>query len=691
MAEQSIVTFEASKVVEIFDTMDTFQVATLLEVMPCRRIIEWVVGRFDADGRIVRADDGRVFCALTLDAFHKMMGLPMVDLVTNPDAKPVYETGKLDEEHKNMVALLNRVFGEKEFAKMYHYMVYLVYQVDKTSRRVFPGFPYNCINKEEKGLPVQFWIHDSVKETLLGIGDWYFEKTYSYVILYGFDGAPHHLPKYLDDQIAMYEICWQIIAIHTKVSQRWKKAAFHSFPLRIGNFTVTNIGQAKAHAKEILTYDFEEIGARQGSITPPTNPEDSQHSESSESDQGINETWLYSNNEKSCTHGDERRETVQNPVNAKRRGEASRTCGPEQAQAGNSVPSRPGIAGVGGDDEENDPNKDRKWKRPYKEEAISTKSKRTPQNRSSTSSIDSLSKTRQATHLLSPSTPLEPTQLNTEKGTTNLELPEEEFPQGESVLNPWLVELMNLQQGSSEAGAFTMLDFSKQLASFALDFEKKTIKVKFTRPRASSAKTKVASTDVVVQETELDIGQLMAQEGVATDMVEKGLRFWKLSSRVEALINNTLACLEAYPKIIKESEEFMKNEFVKYNKFVGQESGDLYTKIMDINDLRDSLVLKKELHEEACDKFTAMKHNLFGKKASLEMVALKNFVPSPWQEGQLALKGDHMGMLQSEEIKFAQTLQNGETFDPSQLNQALKDRSKRRDVQDKLQRLKGLE
>ena len=72
---------------------------------------------------------------------------------------------------------------------------------------------------------------------------------------------------------------------------------------------------------------------------------------------------------------------------------------------------------------------------------------------------------------------------------------------------------------------------------------------------------------------------------------------------------------------------------------------------MDINKIIDSFTLQKELTKESYDQFIAMKHNLFKRKATLEMVALKNSIPSPWQEGQLAFKGDHMGVIKSEESK----------------------------------------
>lgn len=74
----------------------------------------------------------------------------------------------------------------------------------------------------------------------------------------------------------------------------------------------------------------------------------------------------------------------------------------------------------------------------------------------------------------------------------------------------------------------------------------------------------------------------------------------------------------------------MKSEFVEYNKFARQGNGDPYPRLVVINDLRDSFIINKELNKEACHRFMAMKHNIFENKSSLEMVALENYVLSPW-------------------------------------------------------------
>eukprot|EP01018_Ginkgo_biloba_P003067 Gb_38919 [translate_table: standard] len=154
-----------------------------------------------------------------------------------------------------------------------------------------------------------------------------------------------------------------MVAIHTKVSQRWKKDSFNSFPIRIGSFVVTNISQEKSHAKEILSYNFEQDGVRKydpdgifarhykiqshhvsepgnkyhnlvdydwvahnhrGSKTPPSNPKDSPPSKSNEEDKKQDDTRLPLDSEENRAHGDAKREATRTLVNYERRGEASR-------------------------------------------------------------------------------------------------------------------------------------------------------------------------------------------------------------------------------------------------------------------------------------------------------------------------------------------------------------------------------
>lgn len=109
MAGQSTVTFEAWKMVEIFDNLDTYKVCltyiyeyvlnilrgtweskivhrsdlfravVIPDVMQYYQIIEWVARKFDIGNRTMCAGDGQIFCASTPDDFPKMMGLSVIE------------------------------------------------------------------------------------------------------------------------------------------------------------------------------------------------------------------------------------------------------------------------------------------------------------------------------------------------------------------------------------------------------------------------------------------------------------------------------------------------------------------------------------------------------------------------------------------------------------------------------------
>lgn len=128
-------------------------------------------------------------------------------------------------------------------------------------------------------------------------------------------------------------------------------------------------------------------------------------------------------------------------------------------------------------------------------------------------------------------------------------------------------------------------------------------------------------------------------------MMKGGSQLWEIVDKVEALIKNTSSYLKVHPRSMKELEEFMKIKFPKYSEFVSKGNREPYPRMVEINELRDSFILKKEVNKETCDRFAIIRHNLFGKKSTLEMVSLENSIKSPWQEGQLVLKGDHMSLL----------------------------------------------
>jgi len=48
-------------------------------------------------------------------------------------------------------------------------------------------------------------VSESVRKSLRVISDWCLENEYSYIILYKFNGARYHLPKYENDRVVLYE------------------------------------------------------------------------------------------------------------------------------------------------------------------------------------------------------------------------------------------------------------------------------------------------------------------------------------------------------------------------------------------------------------------------------------------------------------------------------------------------------
>eukprot|EP01018_Ginkgo_biloba_P022410 Gb_25251 [translate_table: standard] len=153
-------------------------------------------------------------------------------------------------------------------------------------------------------------------------------------------------------------------------------------------------------------------------------------------------------------------------------------------------------------------------------------------------------------------------------------------------------------------------------------------------PKASRAKIKVTPYDVLVQEMEIDIMQLTPQKKLMNEY-EYAFAHSLLVQPIQAV--GPLTGIELQRKI----------------RSARKGSGDPYPRVKHINNIRDSFILKKEFNWEVCERFTTMRGKFFGKKTTLKMAALENFIPSPWKEGQLTLKGDHTSVLQYEETKIA--------------------------------------
>jgi hypothetical protein len=67
---------------------------------------------------------------------------------------------------------------------------------------------------------------DVIKE----IGDWFIDEEFSYIRIYGCEGAPHLLPRYVPDRLALREIAYQIVGVGIVASlSRSQKKNGHPF------------------------------------------------------------------------------------------------------------------------------------------------------------------------------------------------------------------------------------------------------------------------------------------------------------------------------------------------------------------------------------------------------------------------------------------------------------------------------
>jgi hypothetical protein len=45
------------------------------------------------------------------------------------------------------------------------------------------------------------------------LGDWFIDEEFSYIIIYGCEGAPYLLPRYVPGRLALREIAYQNISV----------------------------------------------------------------------------------------------------------------------------------------------------------------------------------------------------------------------------------------------------------------------------------------------------------------------------------------------------------------------------------------------------------------------------------------------------------------------------------------------
>jgi len=73
------------------------------------------------------------------------------------------------------------------------------------------------------------------------IGDWFIDEEFSYIRIYGCEGAPHILPRYVPDRLALREIRYQIVGVGIVSSlSKSKKKKIPYFPISLCILSLLN-------------------------------------------------------------------------------------------------------------------------------------------------------------------------------------------------------------------------------------------------------------------------------------------------------------------------------------------------------------------------------------------------------------------------------------------------------------------
>jgi hypothetical protein len=69
------------------------------------------------------------------------------------------------------------------------------------------------------------------------IGDWFIDEEFSYIRIYGCEGAPHILPRYVPERLTLREIAYQTVGVGIVASlSKSKKKTMAIFPNFTGHF-----------------------------------------------------------------------------------------------------------------------------------------------------------------------------------------------------------------------------------------------------------------------------------------------------------------------------------------------------------------------------------------------------------------------------------------------------------------------
>jgi hypothetical protein len=95
-------------------------------------------------------------------------------------------------------------------------------------------------------------ISDSITENLSRVADWYVEKEFSYIRVFGASIPPHALPLLIPDRLACREIARQtVIGGISKELKGYSKKVWPPFPIHLNTYLLLDFGHVKAEAASI--------------------------------------------------------------------------------------------------------------------------------------------------------------------------------------------------------------------------------------------------------------------------------------------------------------------------------------------------------------------------------------------------------------------------------------------------------
>jgi hypothetical protein len=92
-------------------------------------------------------------------------------------------------------------------------------------------------------------ISDSITKNLSRVADWYVEKDFSYIRVFGASAPPHALPLLIPDRLACREIARQtVIGSISKELKGFSKKVWPPYPIHLNTYSLLDFGHAKAEA-----------------------------------------------------------------------------------------------------------------------------------------------------------------------------------------------------------------------------------------------------------------------------------------------------------------------------------------------------------------------------------------------------------------------------------------------------------